>query len=244
MKARTLLKHFIRRAGFDIIRFRPRTSPVARRMHLLRFHGINLVFDIGASSGGYARELRHTGYRGRIVSFEPLAGPFAQLRARSRGDATWDAVQTGLGLKAGRHQLNVAANSESSSFLDMDPRHAAAYPGAAYSGQETVTVVRFDDVFADYCRADDRAFVKIDAQGYEMRILEGASGSLPAVCGVQVEMSLVPMYIGEARMTDLVTFLEERGFVLMSVQPVVEDPVSGQLLQIDGLFFRPGTPPT
>lgn len=243
MKARALLKRLVRRAGYDIIRFGPRTSPVARRMRLFRFHGINLVFDVGASSGGYARELRNTGYRGRIVSFEPLAAPFAQLLARSRGDTAWDAVQTGLGREPGLRQLNVAANSESSSFLEMDPRHAAAYPGAAYVGIETVTVARLDDVFGDHCRAGERAFVKIDAQGYEMRILEGAAASLPAIRGIQVEMSLVPMYAGEARMTDLVTFLEKRGFVLMSVQPVVEDPASGQLLQIDGLFFRSGNRP-
>lgn len=243
MKARAVLKRLMRRAGFDIIRFEPRSSPVARRMRLFRHHGINLVLDVGASSGGYARELRNTGYRGRIVSFEPLPGPFAQLLARSRGDAAWNAVQTGLGDESGLRRLNVAANSESSSFLAMDPRHAAAYPGAAYVGSETVTVARLDDIFGDHYRADDCAFVKIDAQGYEMRILEGAAESLPAIRGIQVEMSLVPMYRGEARMTDLVTFLEERGFVLMSVQPVVEDPASGQLLQIDGLFFRTGNRP-
>lgn len=238
MKARALLKRLMRRAGFDIIRFGPRSSPVARRMRLFRFHGINLVLDVGASSGGYAQELRNTGYRGRIVSFEPQAAPFAQLLARSRADAAWEAVQTGLGHEPGLRRLNVAANSESSSFLDMDARHAAAYPGAAYVGSETVRVERLDDIFGDHYRADEHVFVKIDAQGYEMRILEGAEASLSAIRGIQVEMSLVPMYAGEARMTDLVTFLEEQGFVLMSVQPVVEDPASGQLLQVDGLFFR------
>ncbi len=243
MMARVLLKRLVRRTGFDIVRFRPRTSPVARRMRLFRFHGINLVLDVGASSGGYALDLRSTGYRGRIVSFEPLSAPFAQLEARSSGDAAWDAVHAALGLEAGRRRLNVAANSESSSFLETDPRHVAAFPGARYVGSETVTVARLDDIFRDHFRAGERAFVKIDAQGYERQILEGAAESLPAICGVQVEMSLVPMYEGEARMTDLVTFLEKEGFVLMSVQPVVEDPASGQLLQIDGLFFRGGDGP-
>ena len=123
-------------------------------------------------------------------------------------------------------------------MLEMLPRHVAAYPKAAYVSSEEVIIDRLDDVFARYYRPGENAYLKIDTQGYERHVLEGAQASLKAITGIQLELSLVPMYAGEPRFTDMVTYLEELGFALMSLAPVIEDPTTGQLLQVDGLFFR------
>ncbi len=238
MKPPAMFRRWIRRSGFDVIRFTPRSSPVARRIRLFDHHRINTVFDVGANAGAYGDELRSTGYRGKIISFEPLAKPFAALSRRSHRDPRWIAINQGLGAHAERRTINVAANTESSSFLPVNPRHVAAYPRAGFTGTEDVDVVRLDDVFDAHCEEQDKVYLKMDAQGFEMHILEGATKSLPRITGIQVELSLVPMYHGEARMVEIVRYLEQRGLIMMSVQPVIEDPVSGQLLQVDGLFFR------
>ncbi len=238
MNARSFVKRVARRCGFDIIRYHPRSSAAARRARLFQHHAINLVLDVGASSGGFALELRSTGYTGRIVSFEPLSAPFARLEARARPDPEWHAIHVGLGRIPEQRRINIARNSESSSLLDIEPRHKAAYPDAAYVGSEEVSIVRLDDVFDRCYQARDRVCLKIDAQGYERHVLDGGASSLPAIQGVQLELSLVPMYTGEPRLVEMITYLQARGFVLMSFQPVVEDPKSGQLLQVDGLFFR------
>ncbi len=242
MNLRALLKRLVRKTGFDVIRFNARSSPVARRIRLFAHHGIDLVLDVGANTGGYALELRRTGYRGRIVSFEPLSSAFARLEARAARDPQWEAVHAGLGREPGRQRLHVAQNSESSSLLEMLPRHVAAYPKAAYVGTEEVIIDRLDDVFARYYRPGENAYLKIDTQGYERHVLEGAQASLKAITGIQLELSLVPLYEGEPLFVDLVAYLEERGYVLMSFEPVIEDPSTGQLLQIDSLFFRPSPP--
>ena len=72
MNLSAFLKRLVRKTGFDVIRFNTRSSPVARRIRLFAHHGINLVLDVGANTGGYALELRRTGYRGRIAVFELL----------------------------------------------------------------------------------------------------------------------------------------------------------------------------
>lgn len=242
MNVRALLKRLVRKTGFDVVRYNARSSPVARRLRLFQQYGIDLVFDVGANTGGYALDLRSTGYRGRIVSFEPLSSAFAQLEARAGRDPKWEVVQAGLGREPGRKTIHVARNSESSSFLEMRPRHVEAYPQAAYVGAEDVVIDRLDDVFPRYYRRGEQVYLKIDTQGYERHVLYGAQASLPSITGVQLEMSLVPLYEGEPRLVDLVTYLEERGFALMSLEPVIEDPTTGQLLQVDGLFFRPAPP--
>ncbi|MFQ5568043.1 MAG: FkbM family methyltransferase [Rhodothermales bacterium] len=239
MSARAFLKRLLRKSGYDVIRFNARSSPVARRIHLLKHYGITLILDVGASTGGYALDVRKNGYRGRIVSFEPLSSAFAILEQRARRDPHWDAVHAGLGAHAGTQTIHIAQNSESSSILGMLSRHVEAYPESAYVGSEDITLHRLDDVFHRYHRPDDRVLLKIDTQGYERYVLEGAQTSLPHITGIQVEMSLVPLYEGEHLLADMVAYLEQRGYVLMSIEPVIDDPATGQLLQVDGLFFAP-----
>src|SRR4029077_15145696 len=104
--------------GLDLVRYRPSVSFPARRFDILSTRKINLVLDIGAHVGYYGRQLRLYGYRGRIVSLEPLSGAFALLRAESADDATWDCRQLALGKCDVRRELHVAGNEMlSSSFL-------------------------------------------------------------------------------------------------------------------------------
>lgn len=242
MDMRTQLKRLLRKYGLDLIRYNTRSSPVARQIRLFQYFQIDLVFDVGANTGGFVHELRKTGYEGRIVSFEPLSEAFAQLEIEASRDAYWDVVHTGLGRSTEQKTIHVAKNSESSSFLEMSNRHAKTFPQSIFIGSEVVAVDRLDSVFSEYYRDDDHVFLKIDTQGYEQHVLDGGSDSLDNILGIQVEMSLVPLYEGESRLVELVSFLEDRGYQLMSLAPVIDDPSTGQLLQVDGLFFRPDWP--
>lgn len=232
------IKRLLRQAGLDVIRYNTRSSPVARRIQLFAHYGINLVFDVGANTGGYALELRQQGYRGRIVSFEPLSSAFAELARRASSDSNWEALHTALGAHNETTTIHVAQNSESSSILDMLPRHEEAYPQSAYVDEEEIEVRTPDSIFDDYYQPGDRVYLKMDTQGYEQQVLAGATASLDRITGLQLEMSLVPLYAGERLFADMVNHLQARGFVLMSIAPTIDDPRTGQLLQVDGLFFR------
>ncbi len=238
MSYRFHIKRLLRKAGYDLVRFDVSHSATARRMRLLRHYGIDLVLDVGANAGRYARDLRRTGYRGRIVSFEPLSSAYAGLARAAAQDPLWETVNVALGREHTTAQLHVARNSESSSLLEMLPRHVEAAPEAAYTDAETVAVRRLDDLFAAYDRASARVLLKIDAQGYERHILDGARQTLGRITGLQLEMSLVPLYEGETLFRPMIDLLAAQGFALMSIEPGFSDPVSGRLLQMDGLFFR------
>ena len=235
------IKRFARRFGFDVIRFNARSSPVARRIKLFQHFEIGCVLDVGASTGGYGAELRSTGYDQHIISFEPSSDAFRVLEARASRDALWDTVQLALGKESGEATLNLSHNLESNSILRIKDRHTVAYPQAKYVGQEVIAVDTLDHVFDRYCTTDTPIFLKIDTQGYEHQVLLGAEASLARISGVQVELSLEPMYEKETPFLEVITYLQAQGFNLMSLQPVIDDPVTGQLLQVDGLFFRPLT---
>ena len=141
--------------------------------------GIDLVFDVGANTGQFAREIRDSGFKGRIVSFEPLSAAHQELTVAAASDQLWAVHERcALGDQEGSVTLNIAGNSVSSSVLEMAAVHAAAAPGSAYVGQEETTLVKLDSVAHKYIGGSQRPFLKIDTQGFEWQVLTGARANL------------------------------------------------------------------
>ena len=228
------------RLGVDAVRYASLHHFVGRRSRLFRSLGVDLVFDVGANSGQYGAELRRFGYRGRIVSFEPLAVPYAALHKRAARDENWEAVNRALGREPGRQTINVAANSVSSSLLDMLPLHESVAPYARYVGSEVVEVARLDDMSDSYLPGERGPFLKIDAQGYESEILAGARQLLPSLIGLEIELSLAHLYANDTLVDEMMAQLKAFGFGLADLRPGLADGRTGRLLQADGIFVRAG----
>jgi FkbM family methyltransferase len=231
------IRRVLNRLGVDVVPFGYSRHPIARRQHLFQQYGIDTVIDVGANGGQYGMFLRRVGYRGRIISFEPLSSAFAALKQTAADDPSWEINNLGIGDREGDATLNVSDNSESSSLLRMLPSHLESFPGSGYVATETITLTRLDRVLAGLAPTAG-TFVKVDTQGYEMPVIESAGDALARVRGVQLEMSIVPLYEGERLMPEMVTYMAGKGFRLMSLEPGPGDSRTGQLLQLDGLFFR------
>lgn len=240
---RDLLERLIRttanRFGIDIHRYRLQTPESARLAVMLAHNGVNLVFDVGANIGQFAQSLRGAGYGGRLVSFEPLTSAHAQLLRASRRDRRWEiAPPVAIGEHEGEIDINISGNSFSSSALDMLDSHSKAAPGSAYVGSERVRLSRLDTLAANYLQPDTVSFLKIDTQGYEDKVLNGATNLLSKVSGLQLELSFVPLYDGQKLCDALVERLRASGFSIWAVWPGLCDPDIGRMLQVDAIFFR------
>jgi len=228
----------MRRAGLDVRRY-PAHSPGYLRARALASHDIDVVLDVGANRGQYGTELRSFGYRGRIVSFEPLQEPFRQLSIRAVGDDSWSTMRCALGQDPAEVVLHVAANDgASSSVLPMLDSHIVAAPYAQYVGTETVQQLRLDEAVGDLLSDSSRAYLKCDVQGYEKHVLAGGPQVLKSAVGVELELSFVPLYEGGMLYVEAIALLEEHGFALHFLFPGFSDPTTGRLLQGDGVFFR------
>jgi FkbM family methyltransferase len=228
----------IRFGRVDVTRFVPRYHPLARRARLLQTHRIDLVLDVGANAGQYGGELRTLlGYRGRIVSFEPLSSAFALLQKRAAADRLWRVERCALGATSGEMEINIAGNSTSSSFLPMLDVHEKTAPESRYVGKERVMCRTLDEIWDEHVSSDDRVFVKLDVQGFEAQVLDGAARSLPKAVGIQVELSLTPLYDGAPTYLDVCRRLEGLGFHIEALETGLVEPASGRLLQVDGIFF-------
>lgn len=239
MSLRHRIRQFLWAAGYDLIHFRPESHPIARQRRLFADLGIDLVIDVGANVGQYARYLRSDlGYEGRIVSLEPLAAEFEALRGKAAGDRKWTCLRLALGDRPGQARINVSKNSYSSSFLPMLELHKRAAPESEFAREEAVSVTTLDHIFDTISDKAHSIYLKIDVQGFEERVLRGARRSLRKLRAVQMEMSLVPLYRGERTFAEHLEYMKRSGFRLASVEPGFADASSGQLLQADGIFLR------
>jgi FkbM family methyltransferase len=207
-------------------------------MGFLNSFQINLIFDVGANEGQFAKQMRTSGYDKRIVSFEPLSAAFVGLLEHTKTDPLWEAANCALGDYNGKAEINISANSWSSSLLDMLQTHEDVAPDSKYIGKETINITTIDSIIENYRRPKDRLFLKIDTQGFGQKVLDGAEQSLEQILGIQMEMSLVPLYKDEPLLGDIIVYLYRKGYTLMSIEPEYFDSSTGQQMQINGLFFR------
>lgn len=234
-----MLRRLLHRLSIDLVRTLDQDDLRRRRLQLITAHGIDLLFDVGAHTGQYGQAMRALGYGGRLVSFEPLPGPFSELQKNARHDADWEAINVALGDHEGRAEMHVSKNTQSSSVLEMLPAHSHAAPSSAYVDVCQVPMTTLSQMIDAHMAPDERLFVKVDAQGYEDQILGGAGDAIRRVTGLQLELSLIPLYEGQRRLDEMLPDIARSGFVLMSLEPGFWDHKSGQLLQADGIFFRP-----
>jgi FkbM family methyltransferase len=209
-----------------------------RLVERLTSHEITTVVDVGANTGQYATKLLEARYRGAILSVEPLRTPYEQLAAKAAKRPNWDAVRAAMSAEPGTLTVHIAGNSQSSSVLPMLDLHASAAPKSQYIGTEEVPASTVDDLLGEWGIDPAACFLKIDVQGYESSVLDGAARTLPALAMVELELSLAPLYDGQALMPELMQRMADNGLVPWSLNPTFADARTGQLLQVDGVFVR------
>ena len=235
-----VVRRAIRSLGWELSRWNVTNCRDARALRRLEARDVNLVFDVGANVGQFAMSLWNAGYRGRIVSFEPLTHVHQALERASRAYAGWEvAPRMAIGRTDDETQIHVAENSVASSLLNMLDAHRNAAAEAHYVRTENVPLRALDSVGPSYIGADSVVFLKIDAQGYEAEVLAGASAIIRRVVGLQLELSLTPLYEGERTYDEMLPRLKELGFELWGIEPGFVHPESERLLQVDVTLFRP-----
>jgi FkbM family methyltransferase len=209
-----------------------------RRVKIMQHHGIDLLFDVGANAGQYGELTRTVNFRGKIISFEPLNDAFQKLNQASSKDQQWEINNYALGDVAGKSTINIAGNSYSSSILKMEEQHVETLPESKYIGTQEIEIKTLNDVFNSYYKAGNKVMLKIDTQGYEKQVIEGASDVLDKITLIQLEMSLVALYESELLLTEMIQFLDQKGFTLIALENGFSDKKTGQLFQVDGIFLN------
>lgn len=233
------IRNMANKLGVDVTRYKDDSADCAKLVKMLSHNNVDMVIDIGANQGQYAKLLRRYGYQGRILSFEPLQDAWNDLQSASSDDDNWDIFpRCAIGDSNSFETINVSGNSVSSSILDMLERHSDSAPESAYIRTEQVQVIPLDDALKSVSDLPENIFIKIDTQGYEEKVLDGASASITRAAGLQIELSLVPLYSGQALFQEILDRLTMSGLGIWSIFPGFTEKSTGRMLQCDAILFK------
>ncbi|WP_197523347.1 FkbM family methyltransferase [Actinokineospora pegani] len=187
---------------------------------------IRAALDVGAGGGQYAGFLRHCGFRGHIVSCEPVGRTFDELVRAAAADPDWHPERLAVGAAPGDVEAPVTAG------------HPRAAPGFGHVRAERTPVSTVDELFDSYGYPPERALLKVGGHGQEWAVLDGAARSLPRLAAAQVELPLIPLHAGQRLIGDITARLERAGLALWWLEPGSTDPAAGRIARCDGVFVR------
>ena len=170
------------------------------------------------------------------MSFEPIQEAYKHLSAACDRDEHWFCERLAIGSEATSRDIGVSENVVSSSFLAPTNDVLNIHPPIGYSRYETVEVQPLATVLERWTEPGERVHLKLDVQGLEYEILDGAKDILPRFAMIRLESSVTAIYEGEKTMSDMIVYLQSVGFVLVEVMPGWRHPKTRDVLQFDMLF--------
>ncbi|MFM1887099.1 MAG: hypothetical protein RL026_2256 [Pseudomonadota bacterium] len=203
---------------------------------------VDLVLDVGANRGQYRDLLRGpAGFRGQVVSIEPVPELVQQLQSRAATDSRWEIRGCALGELPGRAAFNVMSGDVFSSFLTPDATVSSPYGREnAVARTVEVEVDTLDRLVPELLQARSASslYLKLDTQGFDLKVLAGGRGVLDKVCALQTELSFVPLYQDMPSWTDTVRYLEDAGFRLSGFSPIAPTTQFPVALEMNGFFVN------
>jgi len=222
-------RDLLSRAGWELKR-----SP---DIFFIKQRGIDLVIDVGANEGQYAQSLRMRGYKGEIRSFEPAGDPYAKVSRKAASDPLWTVERYAVGAQPGEAELNISQMSVFNSFKSLSQTGERAHESIGVITTEKVPVARLDDLVPDI--AGRRIFLKVDTQGFEREVLDGAGAILTCAEGLMLELTVEHFYNQVWTLDEALSFLRNKGFVpaqFRQAVPMPGDPTSA--CEFDCVFRR------
>ncbi|MEO0389447.1 MAG: FkbM family methyltransferase [Pseudomonadota bacterium] len=213
-------------------------SPIKTRAFYLKSYGLSpdVVFDIGVYAG--TRWLYKSFPAASWVLIDPQAEYEERLRASDQiGAFTFHAVA--LGAAPGEVTLNVpqTAKGDAGAMASILERTDILAKSFVDVQTRTVPVKTLDDIAAKY---PGRVGIKIDTEGYETQILQGAVETLKRADFVILEMSLDPARFSETpKPSTAMIPLAEAGLELRDILAIADDAGKrSKPRHIDALFTR------
>jgi FkbM family methyltransferase len=234
------IRNQLRRVGAEVVPVRADSNLLAMHLKLLFSDlRISCVLDVGARCGDYGLWLRRNGYRGNIISFEPIQENFKELAAAAARDSKWHCYNYALGARDSVASINVSRLTHFSSFRQPNTAAAALFGGAPeVQRSEEVEIRRLDSVLDTLpTTLSGRTYLKLDTQGWDLEVLEGAHRALDYIVALQTEVAVQPIYDEMPLMQDSLSAITGRGFTPSGFFPVTLDSAMA-LIEFDLVAVR------
>lgn len=225
------LRKIIQKTGFDFHRHQTR----AQKIDFLKQLDIKTVLDIGANIGQFATEIRQTLPNSKIYSFEPLKECFDNLNIKFKNDKNFKSFQFALGDK--KEEVSMFKNEylPSSSLLKLSHNHTELFPNTSKTTEEKISIVKLDDLKLEL---EKNTLIKIDAQGYEDKIINGGLNTFSKARVLLIETSFIELYEGQPLFDDIYELVKKIGFVYKGSLQEKVNKKTGEIISEDSIFIK------
>ena len=211
--------------GFRIVRPH-NVALIFEQVHLRRFFQhfeVDCVFDIGANVGQHATMLRRrAGYRGTIISFEPVPRFADVLRRKAKLDGNWHVENVAIDKTAGEQPFYVMKHDGFSSFHKPCHREVDIFQNKNVVSEElSVRTARLATMYEKYAAllGFSRPFLKMDTQGHDLEIARDCGETLHKFVGLQSELSIKAIYENTPYYSHVIEYYRAQGFELSALVP-------------------------
>jgi FkbM family methyltransferase len=206
-----------------------------------------VVFDVGAHRGESVKFLRGLFPNAVIHSFEPLPASFEVLR--SVGDARTHAHNIALSDLDGEIEFfenkishtnsmfRVNQQSEDSLFFAERRKTGTAIDPGTFNVARRVPSMKLS-TFCERNGIGHIDLLKIDVQGAERKVLDGAGEFLKHVDSVILEIMFFDYYEHQGSFLEIETVLQPAGFRLFSISEVSNNPMNGRTDWVEALYRK------
>lgn len=208
------------------------------KIRWLKNLGINTVIDVGANTGQFASTIHEYLPKAKIISFEPLLDCYKDLINNMKSVDDFRAYNYAVAdVNVENFDMHRSSSSPSSSLLKMCNLHKKLFPYSDGESIEKVNIRRLDDIINDTDIVPE-ILLKIDVQGTEDKVINGANKVLSKTKVVLLETSFEMLYENQVLFDSIYKMLSSLGFSYKGNWNELRNPEGGELIQADSIFIR------
>ncbi|MEI7801606.1 MAG: FkbM family methyltransferase [Bacteroidota bacterium] len=237
-KLKQLLKKLVRLSGKTLVPINTyQESLELVKYNWLKNKNIKTIIDVGANDGGFIRRFRSVFPEAMIYAYEAMPDPYKRLNIKLQADKRLKTYNVALSNYKGEVDFYVSSNEGSSSLLQMEEIHKINFPGSAKNTQIKVKCDLLDN-FLTEINFESNVLMKLDVQGAERLVLEGATKTIELIDVIYCEVNFQELYKDAVLITDLILLLKKYNFNLAGIENIYQSVIDGSFTHGDAIFIK------
>jgi FkbM family methyltransferase len=244
---RKFIRNILNKFGYDIIKLKyeykigvqsaENIQLLREEFQWMREYGFKTIVDVGANEGQFSEKARLLFPEANIYAFEPLPEAYQRLKNNFTEDGYFHCFNVGVGEQKATLEIHLNESSASSSILPLGGLHKEAFEDAKESKSIAINIDTLDSLLP-LQGLQFPMLLKVDVQGYEDKVLKGATNFLGGADMIIIELTFKELYEGQPLFDNIYTTLVKQGYAFEGVIEQLRNPKTNEILQADGVFVK------
>jgi FkbM family methyltransferase len=235
-----ILKKIFKKFGYQVININVRERDAFKDQVKLITKKQPNIFDVGACTGEMTFKYKNLFKNSTIYCFEPFTPSFEILKKNTSGYSNIKCYNVALSGITGTVDFHVNQYYPTNSMLATHVDSGKNWNNEVFVTKEVIKIKSLTlDAFVTQNQIDQIDILKMDTQGTEYQILEGASKFLGQnkISLIYLEIIIMPTYQDQKNLDEILLLLRRKGFVLYNLYNLSYTN-AGELRQVDAIFTQ------